>query len=114
MYLFTNDRYMMTFGLFLLLLYHLDLTGACTVSNNAYTVSSGQTCTISSSITADVVQVNGKLIVNGNPSEGTVPGIYAKSLYVGSNGIITADGQGYSSESGPGSGTSKGSGGKNR
>lgn len=105
---------MMTFGLFLLLLYHLGLTGACTVSNNVYTVSSGQTCTTSSLITADVVQVYGTLIVNGNPSEGTVPGIYAKSLYVGSNGLITADGQGYSSESGPGAGTSKGSGGKNR
>lgn len=103
---------MMTFGLFLLLLFHLDLTGACSRLDSIYTVSAGQTCTISSSLTIAAVQVYGTLIINGNPSEGTVPGIYTPSLYVGPNGLITADGKGYSSESGPGAGTSMGSGGK--
>ena len=95
-----------------LFLYRLDLTFGCINADNDIIVTSGQTCTLDSSQTVDSVQVDGTLVITGNPSDGSVTEISTTSITVSLNGIITADGKGFSSQSGPGAGTFSGSGGK--
>lgn len=96
----------------ILLILRVEFANGCE-SGGSITVSAGQTCTISSSTTVDIIQVDGTLVIAGNPSDSdTIVRIKATSITVSENGIITADGQGFPAQSGHGAGASSGSGGK--
>ena len=86
---------------------HSDAT-TCTIISNSITVASGVTCELPTGASVDDVTIHGTATI---PDDGNVFTLTANDFYASSSGQILADGIGSNSQSGPGAGTSGGSGG---